>query len=105
MSKTKNTEPTNAAEANPPAANPQASAPDPRPFEERLARLEEISETLREGQLGLEAATSLFEEGIRLARGLETELSRVERRVEILVNEPSGEGETPILELFPELRD
>jgi exodeoxyribonuclease VII small subunit len=92
MSKTKTT-----AENTAPA--------EERPFEERLERLEEISEQLRQGKLGLEAATNLFEEGIRLARGLEKELSQVERRVEILVNEPAGAGETPVLELFPEFKD
>ncbi len=78
---------------------------DHLPFEERLVRLEEISESLRKGQLGLEMATDLFEEGITLAQGLERDLSQVERRVEILVNAPAQPGDTAILELFPELKD
>ena len=73
------------------------------PFEQRLERLETISEAMRRGDLGLEEATTLFEEGIALARGLEKDLARVERRIEILVNEPSSDGEKPVLELFPEL--
>lgn len=40
---------------------------------------------------------------MRLAKQLEKELSKVERKVEILVNEPEEEGEEPVLELFPEL--
>ena len=72
-------------------------------FEERLQRLEELSSLLKEGKTSLEEATGFFEEGIRLARGLEKDLSRIERRIEILVNEPDGEDGKPELELFPEL--
>lgn len=72
-------------------------------FELRLERLEAISEQMRSSDIGLEHASALFEEGIILARGLEKDLSQVERRIEILVNEPVEPGEKPILELFPEL--
>ena len=85
--------------------NAETAAGSRPTFEERLARLEEISDQLRKGQLGLEAATGLFEEGIVLARGLEKDLSQIERRVEILVNTPDAPGEKPVLELFPELKD
>ncbi len=76
-------------------------------FEERLTRLETLCEQLKEGKTSLEEAVSLFEEGTKLARSLEKEISRIERRVEILVNEPDvGEGKTePTLDLFPELND
>ncbi len=70
-------------------------------FEERLARLEEIVDELRSGEAGLDEALSIFEEGMRLSKGLEKELEKVERRVEILMNEPEGEQDTPELELFP----
>lgn len=75
-------------------------------FEERLARLEALSEKLKEGKIPLEEAVSVFEEGMKLARELERELSRIERKVEILVNEPEKKksgGEEPDLQLFPEL--
>lgn len=71
-------------------------------FEQRLARLEELSEKLREGAIPIEEATAYFEEGIKLARGLEKDLSRIERKVEILVNEPDAPEEEPTLELFPD---
>ena len=74
-------------------------------FEERLQRLEKIAEKLREGKISLEEAVSLFEEGMKLARSLEKDLSRVERKVEILTREPEGEKEEPGLELFPELSE
>jgi exodeoxyribonuclease VII small subunit len=74
-------------------------------FEERLSRLESLSEKIKEGDLPLEEAVSLFEEGIGLARGLENELSRIERKVEILVNKPGDPADEPKTELFPELFD
>jgi len=72
-------------------------------FEEKLTRLEQLGEQLRKGNIPLEEASVAFEEGMRLARGLEKELAKVERKVEILVGEPVAEGEKPVLELFPEL--
>ena len=76
-------------------------------FEERLNRLENLSEKLREGKIPLEEAVSIFEEGMRLAKDLEKELAKIERKVEILVNEPAKKGgpgteDEPVLELFPE---
>ncbi len=74
-------------------------------FEERLARLEELAEKLKDGKLPLDEAVSLFEEGVKLSRSLEKDLSRIERRVEILTREPEeGEAEPP-LSLFPELSE
>ena len=69
-------------------------------FEERLARLEEIVEALRTGEVGLDEALSIFEEGMRLSKGLEKELEKIERRVEILMNEPESPEDSPELELF-----
>ena len=74
-------------------------------FEENLKRLEEISTLLRNGGVELDKATDLFEEGIKLAQVLEKELNKVERKIEILVNKPVTDGETPVLELFPEMKD
>jgi exodeoxyribonuclease VII small subunit len=76
-------------------------------FEDRFNRLEILSEKLREGKIPLEEAVSIFEEGMKLAKDLEKELAKIERKVEILVNEPekkgsAGAGIEPVLELFPE---
>ena len=76
-------------------------------FEERLNRLEGLSERLREGKIPLEEAVSIFEEGMKLAKDLQKELTKIERKVEILVNEPEKKGgdaadTEPVLELFPE---
>lgn len=72
-------------------------------FEERLTRLEEISEEIQGGKLPLEKAVSLFEEGITLSKGLEKELTKIERKIEMLINKPDTKEIKPELELFPEL--
>ncbi len=72
-------------------------------FEERLNRLEEINSTIKSGG-NLDESLKLFEEGVNLAKGLEKDLMKVERKIELLVNEPvKDNGEEPNLELFPEL--
>ncbi|MFP4178840.1 MAG: exodeoxyribonuclease VII small subunit [Spirochaetaceae bacterium] len=72
-------------------------------FEERLSELESLNEKMKEGEIPLDEAVSLFERGIKLAKGLEKDLSKIERRIEILVNEPEKpETEEPNLELFTE---
>jgi exodeoxyribonuclease VII small subunit len=72
-------------------------------FEERLGRLEEINDKIRQGDVPLEEAAELFEEGIKLAQNLDKDLSKIERRIEQLMNEPTESGEKPVLELFPDL--
>ena len=42
---------------------------------------------------------------MKLAKSLEKDLSRVERRVEILTREPGEKDEEAPLSLFPELSD
>jgi len=74
-------------------------------FEERLNRLEELNEKMKSGNIPLDEAVEMFEDGIKLARGLEKDLSKVERRIEILVNEPETPEEEPNLELFGEVQD
>ncbi len=73
-------------------------------FEERLARLEEVATLLKDGKIPLEEAVALFEEGSKLAKTLEKELARVERKVQVLSGEDGETGE-PALGLFPELNE
>ncbi len=72
-------------------------------FEDRLKRLEQIGERIKQGELELESSIALFEEGIKLAKTLEKDLSKIERKIEILINEPEKEGQAPKMELFPDL--
>ncbi|GMO49013.1 MAG: exodeoxyribonuclease VII small subunit [Termitinemataceae bacterium] len=59
-------------------------------FEARLEKLEKIGENIRDPNIPLETALSNFE-GIKLARGLTSDLEKVEARIEILLN-PSEDG-------------
>lgn len=74
-------------------------------FEERLSELEELNEKMKEGEIPLDEAVGLFERGIKLAKGLEKDLSKIERKIEILVNEPESPEEKPNLELFGDETD
>ena len=60
-------------------------------FETALKRLEEIVKKLENGELSLDSALQLFEEGIKLSRFCNTKLEEAERRVEILVKNSSGQ--------------
>lgn len=72
-------------------------------FEERLQRLEELADKIRESDLPLEDAVAVFEEGIKLSKGLERDLEKVESRVEILLNQPAAPEDKPELGLFDQV--
>ncbi|GHU85844.1 exodeoxyribonuclease 7 small subunit [Spirochaetia bacterium] len=71
-------------------------------FEERLERLEELGEKIRQSELPLDDALKAFEEGIKLARSLEKDLEKVESRIEVLMNETEAKPgeEDAELDLF-----
>ena len=69
-------------------------------FEEALSRLDEIVRELEKGEIGIEEALKLFEEGTGLSKLCAKKLSNVEKRVEIL---KKGEKNEEVLELFQEL--
>ena len=70
-----------------------------RPFEEALKQLEAIVSRLELGDLPLEEALSIFEEGIRLTKLCSQRLNEAERRVNILVR--SADSATGELEERP----
>lgn len=81
-------------------------------FEERLARLEELTQLVKSPQTPLADAVSSFEEGFKLAQALEKDLEKMERRVEVLLNPPAGglptagsssPGADPTFDLFSDL--
>ena len=57
-------------------------------FEERLEKLEQLAEQIKDPKLPLEKAVSVFEEGIKLSRSLKKELEGIQGKVEILLNDP-----------------
>lgn len=56
-------------------------------FEECLQRLEKIVNELEKGDLPLEKALALFEEGIQLSNSCRKELETAEGKVEILLKQ------------------
>lgn len=69
-------------------------------FEERLGRLEELSENIRDPDISLEDALACFEEGIKLAKNLEKDLDKIEGKIQILMNQPASPDDKPELDLF-----
>ncbi|MGB4780418.1 exodeoxyribonuclease VII small subunit [Candidatus Methylomirabilis sp.] len=68
-------------------------------FEEALKQLEAIVSRLEIGDLPLEEALSIFEEGVRLTKLCSTRLSEAEQRVNILTR--NAESSTGRLEERP----
>ena len=62
-------------------------------FEEKLARLEELSDEIRRSDIGIEDALKTYEEGIKLTKILEKELAAIEGKIQILTNSPLDEKE------------
>ncbi|HKQ77900.1 MAG TPA: exodeoxyribonuclease VII small subunit [Blastocatellia bacterium] len=70
-------------------------------FEASLASLERIVANLESGDLPLERALELFEEGVALARRCQSQLGDAERKVEMLLKE---RGEIKVVP-FDSLKD
>ncbi len=66
-------------------------------FEESLARLEEIVEQLEGGKLPLTESLALYEEGVRLSRECNRQLTEVQGRLETLITN-GGQVSTEQLE-------
>ncbi len=70
-----------------------------RDFESALKSLEDIVVQLETGDLALDRALELFEEGIKISRFCNSKLEEAERKVEILVKTADGSlKETPFSE-------
>jgi exodeoxyribonuclease VII small subunit len=59
-------------------------------FEEALKELEEIVNRLEQGDLPLEEALQLFEQGVKLSRLCHTRLDEAQKRVEVLLKDEAG---------------
>ncbi|MFV9510786.1 exodeoxyribonuclease VII small subunit [Tepidibacillus sp. LV47] len=59
-------------------------------FEEALERLEKIVDLLESGNVPLELAIDLFQEGMKLAKRCHQKLDNIEQKIEILL-EKDGE--------------
>ena len=65
-------------------------------FEQKLTRMEEIAKALSDPDTDLQAAVSLYEDGMKLAKEVDDELSKIERRIEIVTSRP-GEGQDGVM--------
>jgi len=59
-------------------------------FEASLHRLEQIIKKLEAGELALDDALKLFEEGIHLSQQCQKQLEEAENKVEILLKKADG---------------
>jgi exodeoxyribonuclease VII small subunit len=64
-----------------------AQADDEPHFEQALSRLEAIVDRLEAGDLELETALEIFEQGVALTRRCAGQLEDAERRIEVLVRD------------------
>ena len=60
-------------------------------IEERLEKLEKLSDSIKDSDLGIEEAMALFDEGIKLVRGIEKDLDAMEGKIQMLMNQPDDE--------------
>ncbi len=66
-------------------------------FEQAMESLESIVSKLESGDVPLETAIELFQEGMRLSNLCGQKLEQVERRIEILVEGEGGLGRKPFV--------
>jgi exodeoxyribonuclease VII small subunit len=59
-------------------------------FEAALKRLEEIVDSLEKGDVPLEKAISLFEEGIQTAKACKESLEKAEKKIKQLIKNSNG---------------
>ena len=61
-------------------------------FEEKLEKLEYLTNNIKRPDISLEEALKNFEEGIKLAKTLEKQIDEIEGKIQILANNPSLEN-------------
>lgn len=64
-------------------------------FEQNIAELEAIVQKLEHGELALDDAMQQFERGVGLARVSQQQLQQAEQKVQILLQQGSGEQLQP----------
>ena len=64
------------------------------PFEQSLAKLEELVQRMEKGDLSLEDSLKTFEEGVKLTRECQQALAKAEQRVKLLVEQNGALSQT-----------
>jgi exodeoxyribonuclease VII small subunit len=68
-------------------------------FEQRLAELEAVVERLEQGELPLDEAVRLFEQGMHLSESCKKELNEAEGRIQVLIERAGGSMQAQELEV------
>ena len=68
----------------------RATGKVPERFEDSLERLESIVQELENGDVALDRALELFEEGVRLSRTCLGRLDEAEKKIEVLLRGADG---------------
>lgn len=70
-------------------------------FEEKLSKLEKLTQDIKRTDITLEDALKDFEEGIKLARTMESEIDKIEGKIQQLMNQPDPDNNImPEIDLF-----
>lgn len=83
-----------------PGAETNVETAEPLAFEEALGRLDETVAALESGQLPLEDALRLYEEGVRMAQRCQEMLDSAELRVQRLRMDTENEDDRPPNSVF-----
>ncbi|EIT87324.1 exodeoxyribonuclease VII small subunit [Fictibacillus macauensis ZFHKF-1] len=68
----------------------------PLTFEEAMKQLEDIVDSLEEGDVPLEKSIELFQQGMELSKTCHTKLQNIEKKMDVIMNE-NGEASPFIL--------
>jgi len=73
-------------------------------FEKRLERLEYLADKIKEPDLPIEEAMQVFEEGMKLSKGLRKDLETLQGKVEMITNSPDDDS-APVTVPFQEAKE
>jgi exodeoxyribonuclease VII small subunit len=71
-------------------------------FEQAIDKLEQIVAMLENGDVPLEQAIELFQDGMKLSHLCSQKLEQVERKIEMLIEEDGGYGKKPFVPAIEE---
>jgi exodeoxyribonuclease VII small subunit len=75
-----------------PESTSSEGEPSPARFDEALGELENLVETLEQGDLSLDESLAHFERGVGLARECRASLQSAEQKVQILLDRDAEDG-------------
>lgn len=70
-------------------------------LEQCFAELEQIVEALEDQTTSLENSISLFERGMKLSKRCNTDLTRIERKIQVIIADSKNEAEPQVKDFKP----